>query len=56
MDQEENVSGLVGITQMDKHARYISGVGDITKYLSSRYLNPGINGRTRFDLRKTRRG
>ena len=55
-DQEENVSGLVGITQMDKHARYISGVGDITKYLSSRYLNPGINGRPRFDLRKTRKG
>jgi hypothetical protein len=30
-----------------------SGVGDIAKYLSSRYLNPGING-PRFDLRKFR--
>lgn len=29
--------------------------GDISKYLSSRYLNPGVNGPARFDLRKTRR-
>lgn len=28
---------------------------DISKYLSSRYLNPGINGPARFDLRRTRR-
>lgn len=27
---------------------------DISKYLSSRYLNPGVNG-PRFDLRKPRR-
>ena len=30
-----------------------AGTGDITKYLSSRYLNPGING-PRPDLRKSR--
>jgi hypothetical protein len=28
---------------------------DISKYLSSRYLNPGINGPARFDLRRTRK-
>jgi hypothetical protein len=28
---------------------------DIYKYLSSRYLNPGINGPARFDLRKPRK-
>lgn len=28
---------------------------DISKYLSSRYLNPGINGPTRLDLRRMRR-
>ncbi len=55
-DQEGNISDLIGGTRMDKHARYVSGVGDITKYLSSRYLNPGINGRPRFDLRKTPKG
>lgn len=29
--------------------------GDISKFLSSRYLNPGINGPARFDLRRTRK-
>jgi hypothetical protein len=48
-----NISDLLGGTRMDRHATRISGVGDITKYLSSRYLNPGINGQPRFDLRKT---
>jgi hypothetical protein len=32
----------------------MSGAGDITKYLSSRYLNPGVNG-PRFDLRRTKK-
>jgi hypothetical protein len=31
-----------------------TGASDITRYLSSRYLNPGING-PRFDLRKARK-
>jgi len=47
---------LIGGTRIDKHARYVSDVGDITKYLSSRYLNPGINGQPRFELRKTPKG
>lgn len=56
-DQEEdNIYDLVGGTRMDKHARYVSGIGDITKYLSSRYLNPGMNGQPRFDLRKIPKG
>jgi hypothetical protein len=38
---------------MDRHATHVSGIGDITKYLSSIYLNPGINGQPRFDMRKT---
>lgn len=37
-----------------KHATQMSGASDITKYLSSRYLNPDVNG-PRFDLRKTRK-
>ena len=55
-DQVDNIPDLIDRTRMDKHARYVSGVGDITKYLSSRYLNPGINGQARFDLRKTPTG
>jgi len=38
----------------ERHAALAAGAGDITKYLSSRYLNPGING-PRFDLRKVRK-
>ena len=52
-DQVGNISDLAGRTRMDRHATHVSGIGDITKYLSSRYLNPGINGQPRFDMRKT---
>lgn len=55
-DQAGNISDLVGKTRMDKHATLVSGVDDITKYLSSRYLNPGINRQPRFDIRKTPNG
>jgi hypothetical protein len=37
-----------------KQANLAAGAGDIAKYLSSRYLNPGINV-PRLDLRKMRR-
>lgn len=50
-------AGLPDITagmQPDRQAAQASGAGDIAKYLSSRYLNPGING-PRFDLRKARK-
>ena len=52
MDEGRNISDLLGRTRMDRHATVVSGIGDITKYLSSRYLNPGINGQPRFDLGK----
>ena len=52
MDQAGNISDVVGRTRMDRHATHVSGIGDITKYLSSRYLNPSINGQPRFDLGK----
>jgi hypothetical protein len=42
-------------TRMDRHATQISGIDDITKYLSSRYLNRGMNGQPRFGLRNTLR-
>jgi hypothetical protein len=51
-DQGGNISDLVGRTRMDRHTAFVSGIVDITKYLSSRYLNPGVNGQPRFDLRK----
>ena len=51
-DQGGNISDLVGRTSMSRHAIPVSSIGDITKYLSSRYLNPGINGQPRFDLGK----
>ena len=38
----------------DRQPARAAGAGDITKYLSSRYLNPGING-PRFELGKVRK-
>jgi hypothetical protein len=40
-------------TRMTKDATFVSGIDDITKYLSSRYLNRGMNGQPRFGLRNT---
>lgn len=55
LGQEESQVGLFDVagTKMNKNTAVASGAGDITKYLSSRYLNPGVNG-PRFDLRKAR--
>ncbi len=53
---DDNILDNISRARMDRDARFVSGIGDITKYLSSRYLNPGINGQPRFDLTKTRRG
>jgi hypothetical protein len=39
----------VGVERMGRQANPASG---IEKYLSSRYLNPGINGPARFDMTK----
>jgi hypothetical protein len=40
-------------TRIDWHAAQVSGIDDITKYLSSRYLNRGMNGQPRFGSRNT---
>lgn len=46
------LSDIAASTRPNRQAVQTSGAGDITRYLSSRYLNPGING-PRFDLRKS---
>ena len=55
LGKEESHAGLSdissGFARMQKQST--AGTGDISKYLSSRYLNPGING-PRPDLRKFR--
>ena len=55
LGQEDSPAGLSDIaasaSKMQKQS--MGGAGDISKYLSSRYLNPGING-PRPDLRKFR--
>ena len=53
--QDGNISDIMARTLTDRHATLVSGFDDITKYLSSRYLNPGINGQPPFDLKKTPR-
>jgi hypothetical protein len=50
--QAGDISDLMARARMDRHAALVSGIDDITKYLSSRYLNPRINGIPEFDLRK----
>jgi hypothetical protein len=50
--QTSDLSELASRARMDRDAALISGIDDITKYLSSRYLNPGINGVPEFDLKK----
>jgi hypothetical protein len=50
---QAGLSDIVSNMRADKRAELASEASDITKYLSSRYLNPGING-PRSDLRKTR--
>lgn len=53
--REESSVGLTdlasSVSKMHGPAR--SGADDITRYLSSRYLNPGVNG-PGFDLRRFR--
>ena len=51
---QAGISDILFSLRADRQAAQASGAGDITKYLSSRYLNPGVNG-PRFDLRKSRK-
>jgi hypothetical protein len=54
-DHQAGLSDIVSAKSADrKQAAQAAGASDITKYLSSRYLNPGVNG-PRFDLRKFRK-
>jgi hypothetical protein len=52
--EQAGLSDIASGLRADKQAALASGAGDIAKYLSSRYLNPGINGPL-FDLRKARK-
>jgi hypothetical protein len=54
--QDGNTAGLVGMNLGSSRMQNLASAGgkDITKYLSSRYLNPGISG-PHLDLRKSRR-
>jgi hypothetical protein len=52
-DSARSIFDLAYRTRTDRSATFASGIGDITKYLSSRYLNPGMNGQPRFGIRKT---
>jgi len=47
-----DVSGLLGKVRTDKQPSLLSGIDDITKYLSSRYLNPSMNGMPEFDAKR----
>ena len=53
LGREHSSAGLsdLNASVSKMHGRSLSGADDITKYLSSRYLNPGIDG-PRLDLRK----
>src|SRR5688572_19400644 len=55
LGQDDTSAGLTdiasGFAKMQKEST--AGASDITKYLASRYLNPGISG-PRLDLRKFR--
>ena len=54
-DSQTGLSDIVSGKGTDRQqAAQAAGASDITKYLSSRYLNPGVNG-PRFDLRKFRK-
>jgi hypothetical protein len=51
---QAGLSDILASFRTERRAEQASRAGDISKYLTSRYLNPGINGPT-FDLRKTRK-
>lgn len=51
---QAGLSDIAASMRTDRQTAQASGAGDIIKYLSSGFLNPGING-PRFDLRKVRK-
>jgi len=52
-DHSASIFDLANRTRMDRHAPAVAGIDDMTKYLSSRYLNPTMNGQPLFGMRKT---
>ncbi len=51
--QDDVQGGLVDVRAgLERMGRQANPAQDIAKYLSSRYLNPGINGPARFDAKK----
>ncbi len=53
--EQAGLSDVLSLMSKYRHqASQASGASDITRYLSSRYLNPDVNG-PRFDLRKVHR-
>lgn len=54
--QNESDAGLLDVNSSAARVGKLGtvGAGDIAKYLSSRYLNPGING-PQFNLKRDRR-
>lgn len=51
---QAGLSDIVSSFRANRRAEQASAANDIARYLSSRYLNPEVNG-PRFDLRKTRK-
>ena len=51
---QAGLSDISASFRSERRAAQASGAADISKYLSSRYLNPGMDGPT-FDLRKARK-
>ncbi|MFL6493288.1 MAG: hypothetical protein ACJ70N_00630 [Nitrososphaera sp.] len=47
-----NIPDLTSRTYMEPNSTSVSGIEGITKYLSSRYLNPGINRQPLFGSKK----
>jgi hypothetical protein len=51
-DHVNDVSSLLGNVRLNKQPSAVAGLDDVTKYLSSRYLNPNMNGMPKFDAKK----
>ncbi len=47
-----NIPDLINRTYMERNSASVSGIEDITKYLSSRYLNPGMSRQPLLGPRK----
>lgn len=55
-DEGDNYQNTIRGPDGEMNAKSLSGVDSITKYLSSRYLNPGMSGFPKFDLKRILKG